>query len=72
MSADRFLTLADVADLLNISMAQAYALVRSGDLVAIQIGGRNQWRVARSKVDEFIERGYQRQQTEARQRQHLG
>ena len=36
----RFLQLADVAEVLNISAAQAYALVRSGDLPAIKIGGR--------------------------------
>ncbi len=38
----RFLTLADVAETLNISSAQAYALVRSGDLRAIKVGGRGQ------------------------------
>ena len=49
MTAERFLTLADVAEILNISASQTYALVRSGDLQGIQIGGRNQWRVERSK-----------------------
>lgn len=37
--ARRFLKLTDGAEELNISQAQAYALVRSGDLSAIQIGG---------------------------------
>ena len=32
----RFLTLADVAEVLNTSSAQVYALVRRGDLVAIR------------------------------------
>ena len=41
----RFLTLADVAEVLNTSSAQVYALVRRGDLPAIKIGGRGQWRV---------------------------
>ena len=41
----RFLQLADVAEVLNISAAQAYALVRSGELPAIKVGGRGQWRV---------------------------
>ncbi len=36
----RFLTLTDVGEILNISSAQTYALVRSGELPAIQIGGR--------------------------------
>ena len=32
MASDRFLTLADVADVLNISASQTYALVRNGEL----------------------------------------
>lgn len=35
-SLGRFLTLADTADVLNISASQAYALVRSGELPAIK------------------------------------
>lgn len=54
----RFLTLADVADVLNTSGAQVYALVRRGDLPAIKIGGRGQWRVERSELERFIERMY--------------
>lgn len=60
MSAERFLTLVEVADELNISTSQAYALVRSGDLVGIQIGGRNQWRVERIKLEQFVEEAYRR------------
>jgi excisionase family DNA binding protein len=58
MAADRFLTLADVADILNISASQTYALVRNGELEAIKIGGRGQWRVERDKLETFIERMY--------------
>lgn len=58
MASDRFLTLADVADVLNISASQTYALVRSGDLEAIKIGGRGQWRVERDKLESFIARMY--------------
>ncbi|WNB86381.1 helix-turn-helix domain-containing protein [Cellulomonas sp. ATA003] len=54
----RFLTLADVTEILNISTAQAYALVRSGELPAIQIGGRLQWRVEASQLEAYIERMY--------------
>ncbi|HEY9472463.1 MAG TPA: helix-turn-helix domain-containing protein, partial [Mycobacteriales bacterium] len=36
MAADRFLTLSDVAEILNISASQTYALVRSGELPAIK------------------------------------
>ena len=54
----RFLTLADVTDELNISAAQAYALVRSGELPAIQVGGRGQWRVEMSELEAYIQRMY--------------
>jgi len=40
MTASRFLKL--VAEFLNTSASQTYALVRSGDLTAIRIGGRGQ------------------------------
>jgi excisionase family DNA binding protein len=56
--ASRFLTLADVQELLSISQVQAYSLVRSGDLPAIQVGGRNQWRVEASELEAYIQRQY--------------
>src|SRR4051812_49949235 len=40
MPTPRFLTLDDVAEILNVSWSQAYALVRRKELIAIQIGGR--------------------------------
>ncbi len=54
----RFLTLADVAEQLQISAAATYSLVRSGELPAIQIGGRGQWRVEETKFEEFIQGRY--------------
>ncbi|WP_435768946.1 helix-turn-helix domain-containing protein [Nocardioides sp. SYSU DS0651] len=54
----RFLTLADVAEVLNTSSAQVYALVRRGELPAIKIGGRGQWRVEGAKLEEYIQEQY--------------
>lgn len=54
----RFLTLADVAETLNISAAQAYALVRGGELKAIKVGGRGQWRVEAVALEDYIARMY--------------
>lgn len=54
----RFLTLADVAEVLNTSSAQVYALVRRGDLPAIKIGGRGQWRVEAEQLEGYIQRMY--------------
>ncbi len=62
MSADapRFLTLADVAEILNVTSRQVYALVRTGDLRGIQIGGRGQWRVEDVELEDYIQRQYDR------------
>lgn len=54
----RFLTLADVQEVLNISAAQAYALVRSGELPALQVGGRGVWRVEATELEAYIQRLY--------------
>jgi len=56
--AARFLTLDEVAEELATSFAQVYAMVRSGELPAIKIGGRGQWRVERAKLEEYIETKY--------------
>ena len=56
----RFLTLADVADVLNVTVRQVYALVRSGDLRGIQIGGRGQWRIEAVELEDYISRQYAR------------
>jgi excisionase family DNA binding protein len=58
----RFLTLADVAEILNISAAQAYALVRNGELPAIKVGGRGQWRIEVTQLDAYISRMYDQTQ----------
>ena len=54
----RFLTLADVATVLNTSSAQVYAMVRRGELPAIKIGGRGQWRVEGARLEEYIAQQY--------------
>lgn len=54
----RFLSLADVTEMLSISMSQARAMVVSGELPAIQVGGRNQWRVEINVLEEYIAKKY--------------
>jgi excisionase family DNA binding protein len=56
MVEPRFLALRDVATYLNVGKAQVYALVRSGDLPAIKIGGRGVWRVDRHRPEAFLDR----------------
>lgn len=53
--APRYLTLDDVAAYLSTSVPQVYALVRSGELPAIKLGGRGVWRVDRNKLDAFLD-----------------
>ena len=55
----RFLTLADTAEVLNISASQAYALVRSGELPAIKVGSGGQWRVERDVLEGYIAGKYE-------------
>ncbi|MFI7541707.1 helix-turn-helix transcriptional regulator [Actinoplanes sp. NPDC049599] len=55
----RFLLLSDVAVELNVSDSQVYHMVRSGELPAIKIGGRGQWRVERAKLEEYIAQKYE-------------
>jgi excisionase family DNA binding protein len=58
MTPPRFLRLSDVAEILNISAAQTYALVRTGELPAMKVGGRGQWRVDRDELESFIRRAH--------------
>ncbi|MEU8614523.1 helix-turn-helix domain-containing protein [Actinoplanes sp. NPDC048791] len=50
--------LSDVAAELNVSDSQVYHMVRKGELPAIKIGGRGQWRVERAKLEQYIEQKY--------------
>ena len=56
--AARFLTRAQVAEELNISMAQCYALLRRGELRAAKIGGRGDYRIGRDDLEAYLERTY--------------
>lgn len=64
----RFLKLTDVAEILNVTTRQVYALVRSGDLRGIQVGGRQQWRVESVELEDYIQRQYEKVQDQESQR----
>ena len=59
----RFIQLSDVSEILDISSTQAYALVRSGELTAIKVGGRGQWRVEATELENYIQRMYSETKT---------
>ena len=52
----RFFTLEQTATYLNVSVPQVYALVRSGELPAIKIGGRGVWRVDFKQLEAYVDR----------------
>jgi excisionase family DNA binding protein len=54
----RFYQLAEVAEMLSISPRQALAMVHTGELLGIQVGGRGQWRVEASELEDYIQRKY--------------
>ncbi len=55
----RFLTIADVAEYLNVSAGQVRTLIKNGELPAIPVGGRGQWRIEDSQLADYVERGYE-------------
>ena len=58
-SLGRFLTVADTAAILNISVTTPYAPVRCGELPAIRIGTGGQWRVEATSIDAYIATRYE-------------
>lgn len=55
----RFLTLDQVAEVLNTTRVQVYALVRANSPPAMKVGGRGQWRVERSRLEDWIEQQHE-------------
>lgn len=65
-SGPRFLTLDQVADELQVTRSQVYALVRDRSLAAVKIGGRGQWRVERSRLEDYIAELYRQAKPDGR------
>ena len=58
-SVGRFLTVADAADVLNISTAEVIELVRSAELPAIHVGSPGRWRIERTVLEAYIDGKYE-------------
>lgn len=54
----RFLTIEQVAEELNVGQPLVRALLRTGELRGIQIGGRGIWRVSTTDIEEYISQAY--------------
>jgi excisionase family DNA binding protein len=52
----RFLTVAEVAEMLRVSTMTVYRLIKSGDLHAVRIG--KSYRLAEDEVDRFLAKGF--------------
>lgn len=60
MSSQRFMSIPDVAEILNVSVRQVRSLLASGELRGIQIGGRGIWRIEDSELERYIAQQYDR------------
>jgi len=54
----RFLTVEQVAEELNVGLPLVRALLRTGQLRGIQIGGRRLWRIASTDLEGYISQAY--------------
>lgn len=59
-SQKRFLAVPDVAETLNVTVRQVRALLHSGELRGIQVGGRGIWRIEAQELEDYIVRQYDR------------
>lgn len=53
---DRMLTLADVAEILDVTVPTARSLVRQGGILGFQVGGRGMWRIEAKELEAYVER----------------
>jgi excisionase family DNA binding protein len=56
----RFMSVEQAADELNVSENQIRALLHTGELRGIQIGGRGLWRIGTADLESFITSAYAR------------
>ncbi|MFZ4893282.1 helix-turn-helix domain-containing protein [Plantibacter sp. Mn2098] len=55
----RFLTIADTADILNVSTTDVAELIDSGQLPAIRVGRGGPWRIERDVLEGYIDGQYE-------------
>ena len=52
----QFLTIDQVAEILNLSAQGIRAEILSGNLKAIQVGGRKEWRIEEAWLEDYVKR----------------
>ncbi|MEW1950797.1 helix-turn-helix domain-containing protein [Pseudarthrobacter sp902506025] len=45
---------------LNVNPSQIHAMIKAGELRAIQVGGRGLWRIGRQDLEDYIAEAYRR------------
>ena len=60
MPTQRFLQLTEVSEILNISAASGLRPGQVREPPAIKVGGRGQWRVETTELENYIQRMYSR------------
>jgi excisionase family DNA binding protein len=56
----RFLTIEQAAEELNVKTSLIRGLIKTGELRAIQVGGRGLWRVGRQDIEDYVRDAYRR------------
>jgi excisionase family DNA binding protein len=56
----RFLTIEQAAEELNVKESLIRGLIKTGELRALQVGGRGLWRVGRQDVEDYVSEAYRR------------
>lgn len=54
----RFLTIEQVAEELNVGTPSIRAMIKTGELRGIQVGGRGVWRIGRQDLEDYIDNAY--------------
>ncbi|MET3206257.1 UNVERIFIED_ORG: excisionase family DNA binding protein [Arthrobacter sp. UYEF13] len=56
----RFLTIEKAAEELNVKLSLVRALIKTGELRGIQVGGRGVWRIGAIDVEDYISEAYRK------------
>jgi excisionase family DNA binding protein len=54
------MTPTQAADELNVKPNQIHAMIKAGELRALQVGGRGMWRIGRQDLEDHIAEVYRR------------
>jgi excisionase family DNA binding protein len=55
----KFLTIDQVAEILNVNKPTIYTLLRSGEMKGLRLGGRGVWRISEDDLQAFLDAAYQ-------------